>query len=99
MLQEKLNKEAIPFETHKRLYGLPDLFIKPDICIFVDGDYWHCNPNFTGGFPPNPMKRREKDKKVNNVLLSNGYKVLRFWGSEIKSDMDSCFNKIVQVVP
>ena len=43
-LQEILNEKGIEFEKHKSILGQPDIFIEPNTCIFVDGDYWHANP-------------------------------------------------------
>ena len=33
------------FETHKAIPGQPDIFIKPNLCIFADGDFFHANPS------------------------------------------------------
>lgn len=82
-LQEELLKRKIKFETHKAIFGQPDIFIKPNICIFADGDYWH-----------NTEKSKKRDKEVNKVLLNKGYKILRFWEHKINSDVKKCINKI-----
>ena len=44
ILQKELTKRDIPFVTHKALFGQPDIFIEPNICVFADGDYWHNYP-------------------------------------------------------
>ena len=49
-LQKLCNKTGIEFQKHKKFnLGFQrhdvDLFIEPNICIEVDGDYWHGNPN------------------------------------------------------
>lgn len=41
MIQIALNLEGIKFEKHKLLIGQPDIFIEPNLCIFIDGCYWH----------------------------------------------------------
>ena len=33
-----------PDTKHKPIRGQPDVFIHPNICVFVDGDRWHANP-------------------------------------------------------
>lgn len=53
------------------------------LAIFCDGNYWHNYPN---GKP--------RDKIQTQILLDNGYKVLRFWGSKINSDIDQCIQQI-----
>ena len=52
ILQSMLKDNEIKYETHRmyvkrglRILGQPDIFIKPNICIYADGDYWHANPN------------------------------------------------------
>lgn len=85
-LQDALRKENIEFETQKLICGLPDIFIKPNICIFADGDYWHNYPN-----------GNDRDIKVNATLTRNGYKVLRFWERDIKTNLNGCVEKIKNV--
>lgn len=100
-LQEALRKEHIEFETHKALFGQPDIFIKPKLCIFADGDYWHANPSKyiqdSVIFKKNGIIAKrvwDKDAKVTAVLEKNGYKVLRFWESDIKNNLTNCINII-----
>jgi hypothetical protein len=38
-LQNWLKDQKISFETHYPVIGHPDIFIKPNICIFADGCY------------------------------------------------------------
>ncbi len=74
-LREIINEIGIDFEEQKNLFGTPDFFIEPNICIFADGVYWHNYPNGT-----------ERDKEVNKILESQKYKILRFWETDIYSD-------------
>ena len=82
-IQKALINESIDFEKHYPILGQPDIFIKPNICIFCDGEYWH---NYPGGL--------EKDKRVNHELEKQGYKVLRFWGDKINTNIKECIQKI-----
>jgi very-short-patch-repair endonuclease len=86
-LQNGLRERGIAFETHKPIYGQPDIFIEPNICVFADGDYWHSLPHVI-----------EKDARVNRVLTEQGYKVLRFWEHEINSNLDRCLDAIEREV-
>jgi len=52
------------------------------ILIEVDGDYWHGGPS-TDNHVPFVNEVKEKDALKNKVAEENGYKVLRFWGSDI----------------
>lgn len=82
-LQLALVKLGIPFETQKKLFGRPDIFIEPNICIFADGDYWH-----------GLEKAKKRDPEVNEKLIKEGYIVLRFWEHDINDDVDTCLEKI-----
>ena len=84
-LQGILIHYGVQFETHKPILGRPDIFIEPNICIFVDGDYWHkLSQNII------------YDKFVNFQLQSEGYIVLRFWENEIKTSLDKIVSKILK---
>jgi DNA mismatch endonuclease (patch repair protein) len=82
-LQHTLKKLKIKFRTHEPIIGQPDIFIKPNICLFADGDYWHTLPG-----------RKEYDLSVNRRLRYRGYSVLRFWESDINKKIDKCIRKI-----
>ena len=43
-MQKLLKNNGIKFVKHEPILGQPDIFIKPNICIFVDGDHFHANP-------------------------------------------------------
>jgi DNA mismatch endonuclease (patch repair protein) len=92
LIQGKLEELEVPFEKHKSILGQPDIFISPNICIFADGCYWHkCEKcGFGNG--------KERDKMVTENLQKQGFVVLRFWEHDIKSDLDSCMNKITEMI-
>ena len=60
-------------------------FVIEDLLIFADGDYWH-----------NLKDRRKKDLEKTNNLQDLGYKVLRFDGSFIKTEIDLVKKKITE---
>jgi DNA mismatch endonuclease (patch repair protein) len=69
------------------------------IAIFVDGDYWHANPI---KYSPDHIlgKNRiakniwKRDKRITKFLTDKGYRVFRFWESDLKKDIQGCVNKI-----
>lgn len=67
-LLNKLNKK------HNTIIGQPDIFIEPNWCIFVDGDYWHSIP-----------KVRGRDTYINRELRKNDFKVIRIPEFAIKN--------------
>jgi DNA mismatch endonuclease (patch repair protein) len=100
LLQKELKDRNIKFEKHIPIVCcIPDIFIKPNICIFADGDHWHGNPikyestdHIIGiKFAKDIWKR---DKNINKNLIKENYKVLRFWGSEIEKDVKKVVDKI-----
>lgn len=86
-LHDILRKNDIEFKTQVPILKkyLVDIFIEPNIIIEADGEYWHT-------LPANVLR----DKKRNELLIKNGYLILRFWGQEIKNNINDCWNRIKQ---
>lgn len=84
--------------------GNPDLTIRrKKVAIFVDGDFWHGHNweikrlkivNNRDYWIPKIEKNIERDKKVSQQLLKEGWEVIRLWETDILKDVDSCFHKI-----
>jgi DNA mismatch endonuclease, patch repair protein len=108
-LQKLLRENNIIFETHKAILGQPDIFIKPNFCIFMDGDRYHANPEEYSDdkiiwneyhrkgrhIPAQTAKMiREKDKRITDNLKKEGFKVIRFWQSELEEETEKGLKKI-----
>jgi DNA mismatch endonuclease (patch repair protein) len=98
-LQEILTKNNIHHTKHEPLKGQPDIFILPNICIFVDGRFWHADPRYyksndTMIGTTTAAKMWEYDRKTTLALSSCGYIVLRFWEDDIKTNLEGCFKEI-----
>lgn len=94
MLQDALKEARLGFVTHYPVTGQPDIaFPDERVAIFCDGCYWHGCP--ICGFD-NP--RPHRDKEVTSTLENEGWKVLRFWGHEIRGEIGGCLNQIKQVM-
>lgn len=79
------------YAKHVSVCGVcqPDIvFSKLRIAVFADGDYWH-SKEFKNG------KVWKRDRNQDKTLRENGWKVLRFWGSQIKNNPKKCVNEIV----
>jgi len=76
-----------------------DILIDKDIVVEVDGDFYHCNEAL-GFFPKYKIQKRNltNDKNKNKFLVENGYTLLRFWQSEIDSDINGVLNRILHVI-
>jgi len=101
ILGAALNTSGIVFEKNSPLLGKPDIII-PDskIAVFCDGDFWH-GKNYKSEVGKYSEFWRQKikinmdrDKKINNELKSKGWKVLRFWETDIYDNLEYCINKI-----
>lgn len=92
-LQNELKSHSILFETHKySLFGTPDIFIEPNICIFADGCYWHACP--TCQLNKIQSDKNHKDIKITQKLKQMGFKVYRFWEHEINENIEKCIKSI-----
>ncbi len=90
------NAGIIGWRRHAKLPGRPDfIFPKLKVALFVDGDFWHGNPatyrppksniNF---WKKKIIYNRENDQRVNATLKQGGWKVLRFWESDLRKQPD-----------
>lgn len=90
------------------VFGKPDIVFKRlKIAIFCDSEYFHgkdwqkeknrikTNTEFWHKKIEQNMLR---DQKVNELLLKNNWKVLRFWGKEIEKNIDFCILEIKKAV-
>lgn len=106
LLRKALWHDGIRYrKNYKKLPGTPDIAItKRKIAIFVDGDFWHARNHQDN--PGEQIKSNkdfwllklarnvERDKEVNDALLAEGWLVLRFWESDIKSDVERCLAEV-----
>lgn len=91
-------KQFVIKKADGRRYICDFCFPKKKIIIECDGDYFHVNLNkFKGKLTERQKellgKHNEKNKFLKNY--ENGsWTILRFWGSDIKSDLDKCLSII-----
>jgi len=93
-LQALLTMHGITFSTHKPIEGQPDIFIEPNICIFADGCFWHgCDQCFE---EKDGRMRKQKvcDLLIEQKLVNDGYKVIRFWEHDINRNMGKIFQRL-----
>lgn len=93
-------------KNSKKIFGHPDIsFSGKRIAVFCDSEFWHgydwenrkdeikSNRDF---WIPKIERNMQRDKEVNEYLLSNGWLVIRFWGREISKDVSKCADIIQQ---
>lgn len=83
------------------LTGKPDIvFPRSKVAVFADGDFWHGKDfsKWRRRVPPFWQKKIasniKRDAAQIKALKKLGYKVLRFWGSEIKKNPQKCVARI-----
>ncbi len=92
-------------KNDKSLFGKPDFVIRGSkIAIFCDGEFWHGRNWYIRkndhksncDFWYSKIERNiERDKEVNTELHRQGWKVFRFWETEIIKEPDKCLNTIL----
>ena len=103
LIRSELHRRGYRFRKHvKGLPGRPDIvFPKQKLAVFIDGDFWHgwqlpTWEHTLSDFWKNKIsKNRDRDRKNFRKLRRAGWTVMRIWGHEIKKDVDSCVEKII----
>jgi DNA mismatch endonuclease, patch repair protein len=106
MVQQELSRRGLKFRRHVRsLPGSPDIvFSHKKVAIFVDGDFWHGWRLSTWESKLSPFWReklqmnRVRDRRNIYRLRNRGWTVIRIWGHQIKSDLPSCVERVLQAV-
>lgn len=109
LLAKKLRKKGLRYRRdNKTIFGKPDFtFRKLKIAIFCDSEYfhgkdWETNKKRIKTNTDFWIKKIEgnitRDNLVNETLLKDGWKVLRFWGNEIKKNTEFCVQSIVNEI-
>ena len=93
-------------KNDKTVYGHPDFVHKgKKIAMFVDGEMGHGKDwekqkhefkSHQDFWLPKIERNIERDKQVNEKLKQDGWRVLRFWETEVKKELDNCITIIKQ---
>ncbi len=108
-LAKALFAQGLRYRKNDRaVFGKPDLtFKKYKLAVFVDSEFWHGKDWETKKFDHKSNqefwltkieRNIERDKEVNEKLIAEGWKVLRFWGKDITKNLDKCINKIQKTI-
>jgi DNA mismatch endonuclease Vsr len=95
-------------KNDKTVFGKPDFtFKKRKIAIFVDSEFWHgkewesrkldikSNQEF---WYAKIEKNIARDRYVSDYLLHRGWKIIRFWGEDIKKDLSACVDAVTNAI-
>lgn len=104
-----LSSLALGLRRQVKAPGTPDFGLKSKkIAVFVDGDFWHGNTwrlkglssfeeelsQYDDFWRKKISRNVERDKEVDAALKAAGWKVFRFWESEVKKDSMACAKKV-----
>lgn len=111
LLRKELWKRGYRYrKNYKALPGSPDIaFTKYKIAIFCDGEFFHGkdwevlrprleNSNNSEFWIKKISRNIERDDEVNKALLFLGWTVIRFWGNDIKKDINECIHVIEECI-
>lgn len=111
ILRKALWEKGYRYRKHYScLPGKPDIvLIKYKIAIFCDGEFFHGKDwenlqlrleksNNKEFWISKISRNRERDDEINKRLLFMGWKVLRFWGNDIKKNTEECIKVIEETV-
>ena len=97
---------GLRYRKHYPILGKPDYVLtRSKIAVFCDGDFWHGRDFHErvakGGFKTNRdywlhkiPRNMERDVRVTMSLEEDGWKVMRFWASEIIRDPSQCAKSV-----
>jgi len=97
-------------KNDKSLPGTPDIVLgKYKIVVFCDGEFFHgkdwevlkprlMKSNNSEYWISKISRNITHDNEVNKALLFKGWTVIRFWGNDIKRDVDGCIKVIEETI-
>ena len=109
MLRKELWSRGLRYQKIPRKYsGNLILFLQvKKVAVFCDSEFWHgydwdnkkkefkSHQDF---WIPKIERNIARDKEVNNQLKRTGWTVLRFWGNDIKKNLQACADEIERTV-
>ncbi len=106
IMAEEMQKRGINFIDQ---FNVDNKFVcdfaipRAKLIIECDGDFWHANPILYDKSNRNGLKKSQiinlkRDKFKDLYLKKRGWKVLRFFESDIKANVVGCVDKIIQSI-
>lgn len=109
MLMKELWSRGLRYRKNvKSVIGKPDIaFIGRKVAVFCDSEFWHgynwkerksdfkSNQDF---WIPKIERNMLRDIEVTKKLEADGWTVLRFWGNDIKKNLQQCADIIESAV-
>lgn len=108
-LRKELWNRGLRYQKNvTKILGKPDLVFKgKKVAVFCDSEFWHGynweerKKDFKSHqefWIPKIERNMQRDIEVTEELQKQGWKVLRFWGNEIKKNVSGCADIIEKTV-
>jgi len=99
----ELERRGLKFVTHSQeLTGSPDILIEESrLLVFIDGDFWHgrryeaCKSKLADSWSLKIESNIRRDRRQRRRLRSQGWHVMRLWGSEVLKNSAGCANRVL----
>ena len=111
LLRKALWHQGIRYrKNYSKIPGKPDIAItKYKIAVFCDSEFFHgkdwedLRPRLLKGdngefWVKKIGKNREHDEEINKKLAFLGWTVIRFWGTDIKKNLDDCVRVVEESI-
>jgi DNA mismatch endonuclease (patch repair protein) len=95
-------------KNYKKVPGCPDVaIVRYRIAVFCDGEFWHGKDwdvkrpkiqSNTEYWITKIERNIARDKLQNSQLKEMGWTVVRFWGNDIKKDLDGCVWTVLKTI-
>lgn len=109
LLRNELWRRGLRYRKNvNNIYGKPDIaFIGKKVAVFCDSEFWHgynweerkldfkSNQEF---WIAKIERNIQRDKEVTSKLEADGWTVLRFWGKDIKNNLQECADIIEKAI-
>ena len=108
-LRRELWRRGLRYRKNtNKVFGHPDIaFLGRKVAVFCDSEFWHgydwenkkkefkSHQDF---WIPKIERNMARDAEVNEELKRTGWTVMRFWGKEIKKNLQACADEIERTV-
>ncbi len=108
-LGRALWKAGLRYRKQYPIFGRPDfVLVRHRIAIFCDSEFWHGyqwgkrrkaehKTNQSYWFAK-IERNRARDRTVNQTLRADGWRVMRFWESAIRSNARACAVEVLEAI-
>ena len=102
-VRKALWAEGLRYRLHRKIEGIrPDIvFVGAKVAVFIDGCFWHGCPihyvkprTKSHYWDPKLLDNVERDRRQTMLLEDAGWRVLRLWEHQVKTDLDQVVRSV-----